>query len=45
MGKCPEIRNAVIVESGPGIVLAYLDTYTKLLGQLGAIPQTYPAAQ
>ena len=32
-------------EIGQVIVLAYLDAYTKLLGQLGGIPQTYPAAQ
>ena len=31
-------------EIGQVIVLAYLDAYTKLLGQLGGIPQTYPAA-
>src|SRR5688572_10051899 len=30
-------------EIGQVIVLAYLDAYTKLLGQLGGIPQTYPA--
>ena len=28
---------------GQVIVLAYLDAYTKLVGQLGGIPQTYPA--
>jgi len=32
-------------EIGQVIVLAYLDAYTKLVGQLGGIPQTYPAAQ
>ena len=32
-------------EIGQVIVLAYLDAYTKLLGQLGALPNTYPAAQ
>jgi curli biogenesis system outer membrane secretion channel CsgG len=31
-------------EIGQVIVLAYLDAYTKLVGQLGGIPQTYPAA-
>ena len=30
-------------EIGQVIVLAYLDAYTKLVGQLGGIPQTYPA--
>jgi curli biogenesis system outer membrane secretion channel CsgG len=30
-------------EIGQIIVLAYLDAYTKLVGQLGGIPQTYPA--
>ena len=30
-------------EIGQVIVLAYLDAYTKLVGQLGGIPHTYPA--
>ncbi len=30
-------------EIGQVIVLAYLDAYTKLVNQLGGIPQTYPA--
>ena len=30
-------------EIGQVIVLAYLDAYTKLIGQLGGIPVTYPA--
>jgi curli biogenesis system outer membrane secretion channel CsgG len=30
-------------EIGQVIVLAYLDAYTKLIGQLGGLPQTYPA--
>jgi curli biogenesis system outer membrane secretion channel CsgG len=30
-------------EIGQVIVLAYLDAYTKLVGQLGGLPQTYPA--
>ena len=32
-------------EIGQVIVLAYLDAYTKLVGQLGGIPQGAPAAQ
>ena len=32
-------------EIGQIIVLAYLDAYTKLVGQLGGIPQGAPAAQ